>query len=1285
MMKKILLFINVFITTVLFAQSLTNTENYIYSRTYLEPVTTSQSTAQQIQEVQYFDGLGRGKQIISIQASPNGKDIVTPFEYDINGIKTKSYLPLPVDTQNGSYLDNISGNSVNTFYGVPNAYSEIQKQESPLARIEKMAAPGIDWQIDGNHARTIKYLSNGDGIVKRFKATTVWNSSQQINDVSLTLSPDDSCSVNGYYIANILIKLVVIDEDGNETHSYTNGRNQKILVRQINKKQNGSIENLDTYYVYDQFGNLSYIIPPKASSLSTFTEITGSLNELGYQYKYDKYNRLVEKKLPGKDWAYIVYDKQNRQVLVQDGKLRSTNNNFSKKGWIFSKYDKFGRVLYTGFFANTSTRVAMQSALYNMSANALNNEIYSTTPFTANGIDVYYTKNAFPSGSMTIMGVHYYDEYPVGSPSQPSQIQDQAILGAIPTIFTSNGWSSVRSIKTLPTASYSKNIEDDQWTSAFIWYDTLGRVVGTHSINHLGGYTKTENLLSFSGFPQKIHTFHARKANEPGVTIKERFVYDSQMRLKQRYHQVDNKTEVLLTENTYNDLSQLINKKVGNNLQSIDYSYNIRGWLTDINRDQMNVSDLGGKLFSYKIKYNQKDGINNPNPTQFAGKDVQPKYNGSIVEVDWRAIETLGVNPSLTPKRYGYVYDGVNRLTAGYYQNPNNPYSIENTESTNYDSNGNITSLYRTSVTESGTNTATVIDNLNYTYTGNRVTNINDLSNNFAGYEGGGLGLSILYDVNGNMVNMPDKGINSIGYNFLNLPNSLEINKNGNEMITINTKYRADGTKLRKENTTTTTGVKGSMTVTSTTDYLDGFQYYSSGSLISPGEWEFEPSSHRAMEEQAYSRDNNFGKTIGTANTKTPELQFFATMEGVYDYQKDQYIYQYRDQLGNIRISYARNNAGALEITDSNDYYPFGMNHLKTGNAFFERGSYKSYKFNSKELQETGLYDYGWRQYMPDIGRWNGIDQLAENYHTTSPYSYVMNNPINMFDPDGRLSQAQIDYIWNNSGQGYTTWTFNSDGSPRIKSYSYMDSSMVQSLISSIYAAAGGSGGGSGGGFGSASGGSFGSFGGGGSGYTPIRFWTGDTYDNKYIKDGELYRDMDLGTMHEIRIYGDSDWDSFKDWADYSSGTIGTMFEAVSEQRTSLYNSGYWVDNLGRRRLVNTYASALRGSSANYLRTTTKLAKYAKATGYVGYAINAYDIGEGLANDGWKPGKNTVVAAAGVVGGIAGAAHGAMIGAYLGTFIPIPGAGTVLGFVVGAGVGYLYGEITSDAVEKIYE
>ncbi|UKB85372.1 hypothetical protein LF887_07030 [Chryseobacterium sp. MEBOG06] len=107
------------------------------------------------------------------------------------------------------------------------------------------------------------------------------------------------------------------------------------------------------------------------------------------------------------------------------------------------------------------------------------------------------------------------------------------------------------------------------------------------------------------------------------------------------------------------------------------------------------------------------------------------------------------------------------------------------------------------------------------------------------------------------------------------------------------------------------------------------------------------------------------------------------------------------------RVTFAKNSAGAPEITDTYNYYPFGLNHTG-GNGLNSSnfGGLYSYKYNGKELQETGMFDYGWRQYMPDLGRWNGIDQLAEAYTSISPFAYVANNPISMRDPDGRWMDA---------------------------------------------------------------------------------------------------------------------------------------------------------------------------------------------------------------------------------------------------------------------------------------
>ncbi|MCE3076305.1 DUF6443 domain-containing protein [Chryseobacterium gwangjuense] len=998
-MKKILLIGGFLLASgQLIAQSIspTGTKNYIYTKGCLDA-----DCVKKAETVQYFDGLGRPKQIVGVKASPSQKDVVSHIEYDPDGRISKSYLPVPqTGTQNGSFYDNPLDNATNPdIYGAEKIYSKQVLENLPLARVKEAYNVGNAWS---DKPVTYTYKTNTSATeVKKYGITTTWVESRTDSQLSAT---------GAYYPVNSLIKTSVTDEDGNTTAEYKNGKGQTVLIR-----KNDGTQDVDTYYIYNEYGQLAFVIPPLASVLAGIDE--AKRNSLCYQYRYDEFGRLVEKRIPGKGWEYLVYDKQDRLVLTQDALLGTTTNNFTKKGWMFSKYDQFGRIVYTGFFASTATRSTMQTALNNMTVNAGNNEERSSTPFTLNGIDVYYTQNAFPTGSMTILSVNYYDTYPQlpSGVSIPTQILGQNVL-------TQDSQNSSVSTKTLPTATYTKNIEDDSWTKDFIWYDMEGRAIGSHSVNHLGGYTQTESLLDFAGVVQNANTYHLRKSGETGVTVRERYTYDPQNRLLQHYHKVDgNPNEELLTDNTYNELSQLKNKKVGNNLQSIDYAYNIRGWLTDVNRDQMEVANLDGKLFAYKIKYNQKQGIDNPDSALFPNKNVTARYNGNIAEIDWRSVETIGVNPSLTPKRYGYAYDKLNRLSAGYYQNPNNPYSKENTESLDYDLNGNISNLYRTSVNAYGSNTATVIDNLVYDYNGNQATNINDYSYNQTGYEGGGQ--LIKYDLNGNMTEMPDKGIDAIKYNFLNLSNYLHLNRSGIEDITINTKYSAAGTKLRKENTTVISGITGSTTTKTTTDYLDGFQYTKVEAPGSGGGGDPQMFSARAMEPQAFSIDS---EPKGLLGAKTADLQFLPTAEGFYDYINDQYIYQYIDHLGNVRVSFVRNSAGGLQLKDNNDYYPFGMNHLKTGNAYFGAGSYVKYKFGGKELQEFGAYDFGARIYMADIGRWFAVDPMAEQNSDLTPYRYGFNSPLMFTDPNGMLEMSTIDSMmeyegtWYNTGSGFT-------------------------------------------------------------------------------------------------------------------------------------------------------------------------------------------------------------------------------------------------------------------------
>ncbi|WP_294286220.1 DUF6443 domain-containing protein [uncultured Chryseobacterium sp.] len=907
-------------------------ENYIYTKTNLSDPSLP-GTPKIAETVQYFDGLGRPSQVVNVKASPSGKDLVIQIPYDPFGRQTESWLPAPMATSNGAIQSGV-GSAAQTYYNDNFPFSRNNMEASPLNRVLSQVQPGSDWQ---QHPVGLEYEVNG-GDVTKYTATYSYSTLQS------------SISLSGTYGENQLYKNTATDEDGNISIEFKNKEGQTILIR----KMLSAAEKADTYYVYNEYNQLAYVIPPLASVSGALNQTT--LDQLCYQYKYDERNRLVEKKLPGKGWEYMVYDRQDRLVLSQDANMRKTDttlNNFGKKGWIFTKYDQFGRIIYTGFFANTSTRTAMQSAINSMNANKENIEFRTSTPFTLNGMDVYYDKKAFPTGSMTILSVNYYDAYPAGAPAVPAQIFSQDVIQEI----TASGITT----KSLPLASYVKNIENDNWTKNYIWYDKKGRIIGGHSINHLGGYTKTESLLDFSGMAQQTITRHKRLSSDTERVITENFQYDAQNRLLVHKHQVDTNPEEILTQNTYNDIAQITNKKVGgtsasNPLQSIDYAYNIRGWMTNINDPE----NLNGKLFGYEMKYQNCIGWN-------------PKYNGNISEVSWNT-QNDGVL-----RRYVYMYDALNRLTGGYYKEPNTTIQWVGyyNEYYKYDLNGNITKLTRATKSGDSSPTSLIIDELAYSYSGNKLTSISDGTQNSSGYPYFTNPNTIQYDNdtgegNGNMIKHMDQKISQIKYNFLNLPSSV-IRNNMQSPFGNSTSYfyAANGTKLKKIYSYYKIGPMGDISnEIRSTDYLDGFQYSLEGSMLG---------------------------CIGCPDPQ-PVLQFIPTAEGYYNFENNKYIYNYTDHLGNVRLSYFSNGNG-LEVLDENNYYPFGLKHegynVLAGNSAYQ------YKYNGKELQETGMYDYGARFYMPDIGRWGVIDNMSEKYRRHSPYNYAINNPIKFTDPDG--------------------------------------------------------------------------------------------------------------------------------------------------------------------------------------------------------------------------------------------------------------------------------------------
>ncbi|WP_346425742.1 DUF6443 domain-containing protein [Flavobacterium sp. KMS] len=993
--------------------------NYVITTNYKEPVKTvlSNPSPNQAQtSITYFDGLGRPIQQIANQQSNLGKDIITHIGYDDFGRQTKEYLPYEATSTNMAYEANADVNTIN-FYNTEkyentaNPFSVKELESSPLSRVLKQAAPGTDWAMGGGHEIKLDYQTNSGSEVKLYTATTSWNASAGIFDISF--------SDNGlFYDANELSKMVTYDENTSANPTETAGSTVEFKDREgkvILKRSYESQQKYDTYYVYDDYGNLTYVIPPKADGAISDEVLKG----LCYQYKYDYRNRLVEKKLPGKQWEFIVYDKLDRPVAT--GPANSPFKGETTIGWLITKYDAFSRPIYTGWLnstSNSSSRKNMQDA----QNTAIKLFETKQTSGMIDGIAANYSNLIAPT-SFKLLTVNYYDNYEYPNVSTiATTIEGQAVLA------NAKGLATGRWIRVLRSAF----VISGETTSTF--YDSKARTIRSYSQNYLGGYTGIDSKLDFSGKLLYTTTKHRRATGDVELTVREEFTYSAQSLLLTHTHQINGGVMQLLAENIYDVLGQLKAKKVGestgNPLQKIDYSYNIRGWLTGINKTDNLQQDTDPKdLFAFKINYNKVD---------WDAGATQKLYNGNIAETSW----ITGNDITGVTRGYGYKYDQLNRLKDATYQTPNltdnKNYFGENLD---YDKNGNIIRLQRKFMAGVLSNPYVGdMDNLGYFYSdsSNQLMKVSDTSNSPQGFKDDSNGYNdssddYSYDANGNLITDENKNITEIHYNHLNLPTQITFGA-GNSITYI---YNAAGQKIEK--------IITEGTINTYTNYLGGFQYYyrenqGGGDLPVPEDPQGpkDPPIDGTDPPPIENNRNNAlrGQSVNQEIPSTPTLQFFPTAEGyvnntfVNGTNNYNYVFNYTDHLGNVRVSYKKNAANVLEIFEENNYYPFGLKH-QGYNAEDNQSNYK-YKYNGKELQdELGLnmYDYGARNYDPTLGRWMNIDPLSETSRRFSPYTYALNNPVFFIDPDGMEASTFFKSKFLNKNGGHWSDQYKTESS----------------------------------------------------------------------------------------------------------------------------------------------------------------------------------------------------------------------------------------------------------------
>lgn len=116
-------------------------------------------------------------------------------------------------------------------------------------------------------------------------------------------------------------------------------------------------------------------------------------------------------------------------------------------------------------------------------------------------------------------------------------------------------------------------------------YDDYGRLHQTTKDNHIGGQDQvihTYNDADWMTQNQRLHDSNASYGNE-NLDIIQNYEYDIFGRQTKNIYSINNTTRTLCTQ-TWNDRDQLVNKTLGDGLQSIDYAYNQRGWLRRINQ-----------------------------------------------------------------------------------------------------------------------------------------------------------------------------------------------------------------------------------------------------------------------------------------------------------------------------------------------------------------------------------------------------------------------------------------------------------------------------------------------------------------------------------------------------------------------------------------------------------------------------------------------------------------------------------------------------------------------------
>lgn len=664
----------------------------------------------------------------------------------------------------------------------------------------------------------------------------------------------------------------------------------------------------------------------------------------------------------------MIYDRANRLVMSQDG------NQQSGSLWTITKYDALSRVLYT--YEANPLRSPGDLRQYCKEKLFVEERADSYTAWPGMGYSLRIL-SPISQEKGRLLTVNYYDDY--------SFLYIEGTAASQLAYRSKEGYGAAySSAKGLLTGTQVFDLTDrSKYAITVYYYDEYGNPVQTRTRHVSGDYEMTYAQCDLSGNILESYTEHLDSRGRLSVSESVENTYDRSGRLTRTDYAVN---DSLSTDwrYEYDELGRISGKSIDGGLTHAKYRYNLQGWIT-------RIEDV--------------DFVQNLYYESLMGNYGKVRYNGNISAMNW----TYRTDTDTIVNGYRFTYDAHDRLASAYSVTGSDFSSGRYHVEYEYDKHGNMVNLYRNG------GKGGMIDEMNWSYEGNRVVEITDMVGEQGRYDMKEYrdynhnGLDYFYDSNGNMTADLDRDIVAIRYNLLNLPDTVQF-RNGSAIVNY---YTADGKRTGSKYLTPLTTV-----------------------VIPAGQTFGSTSGTAAMSSHVTARRGSL--EYAGADFESDTLIRIHNGDGYLDCSEQDFRYFVRDYQGNIRTVYGSAVAkltpvetpfsstirGAIggdkppirpkpiehTVTYQRmQYYPFGLPY----EAHYQPEE-QPYKYGGKEFIELhgyDSYDFDARMYYPALCRFMTMDPLCEKYYSISPYAYCNNNPVKYVDPDGESWRLTYDRI----------------------------------------------------------------------------------------------------------------------------------------------------------------------------------------------------------------------------------------------------------------------------------